>query len=270
MANDFNADSFYAPFFSDNEKANAMLNNYVLDKTRGLINPKLELANEMYFALVNVLYLKDIWNGDDSKLSYTNKEYDFITYSGEVVKQALLKTEYIDGKAYETESFSHFYVMTDAGYRLKFILPKDGYTVDEVFTVDTIMNVNNITDYNRLDEENGYSNLTRVMFPKFEASYKNDIDAVLKNTFGIRSFYNNGQHMLGLTDENLRLERINHQAKLIVDEKGIEGAAVTVLETAPESALDGNFYDFIVNRAFAYLLTDKDGNILFSGVVNKI
>ena len=58
-----------------------------------------------------------------------------------------------------------------------------------------------------------------------------------------------------------------------VDEKGIEGAAVTVISGDPTSAGRGEnivYETFLVDRSFAYILEDPYQNILFSGDVNTI
>ena len=52
--------------------------------------------------------------------------------------------------------------------------------------------------------------------------------------------------------------------------KCIEGAAVTIVAVDTESVEMYEYHDFVIDRAFGYLVTDKYDNILFSGVVNRI
>ena len=72
--------------------------------------------------------------------------------------------------------------------------------------------------------------------------------------------------------ERIVCQRIQHVAKLKVDRKGIEGAAVTVVVDAPTSPelIEEVLYDMVIDRAFGYVLTDPYGTILFTGVVNNI
>ena len=95
---------------------------------------------------------------------------------------------------------------------------------------------------------------------------------MFENDFNVKSIFAPGQHLTGLTDiDNLFVESIIHQTKLKVDETGIEGAAVTIVVMGDESAGPIiELHDFVINRAFGYLLTDSFGNVLFSGVVNTI
>ena len=60
----------------------------------------------------------------------------------------------------------------------------------------------------------------------------------------------------------------------VVDKKGIEAAAYTaifeVAESAPLDEYQFVYEDFIVDKAFGFILSDYDDNILFTGVVGKI
>lgn len=265
LANNFNADSYHVPFTTDNEKANALLSQYVDNKTRGLIKPKLRLEEDTLFALVNTLYMKDIWAGDQEELRVTSKEFDFINANGNIEKTRLMITDYMPGNIYEGDIYRHFYVQTDNGYFLKLIVPKDGYSVSDIYTQETLMEVNSISDYNT------FGHYTSVEFPSFEASYNGNLVECFEEDFDVKKIFTAGDHMRSLTDQSLFISQIIHETKLKVDEKGIEGAAVTIIVFSPESSgPDGEYHRFIVDRAFAYLLTDGFGNILFTGVVNTL
>lgn len=279
LANNFMADSYKVSFKNDNEKANELLSKYVDIKTRGLIKPKLQLTKDTLFALVNTLYMKDFWAGCDDKLNFTKNELDFKTASGEVIKKQFLESPYNYGRVIEAETYKHFYVKTDSGYNLKMFIPKDGYTLSDIFTVNNLVDVTRTNNYYGIEEEitpDGYvtsiEHHTRTIFPSFEASYDNNLVDIFKKDFNVSNIFNPGQHMTGLTDiDNLFISQIIHQTKLKVDETGVEGAAVTIVAFEVESC--GPImkkYDFVIDRAFAYVLTDNGGNILFSGVVNNI
>ena len=79
--------------------------------------------------------------------------------------------------------------------------------------------------------------------------------------------------MTNLSDVQMYCAGVIHQSKLIVDESGIEGAAITYMPmngtSAPEPLIDV-YLDYIVDRAFGYVISDYNGTILFSGVVNTI
>ena len=276
LANNFMADSFNAPFRTENEKANQLLSKYIEDKTRGLIKPKLQLEDNTLFALVNTLYMKDFWAGCDDKLNFTKDEYEFLTSNNEVIKKLFLESEYNVGRVIETDSYKHFYVSTDSGYKLKLFIPKDGYSLDDIFTVDNLIDINRTNRYNVTDNTEAVvypvEHHTRTLFPTFEASYNKDLVEMFKTEFNVQNVFKPGQHLTGLTDiDNLFISNIIHQTKLKVDETGVEGAAVTIIVVGDESVGPiYEFHDFVIDRAFGYLLTDQYGNVLFSGVVNTI
>jgi hypothetical protein len=58
-----------------------------------------------------------------------------------------------------------------------------------------------------------------------------------------------------------------------VDRRGIEGAAVTYIPMAGAPGpgeYERVYLDFIVDRAFGFVITDRNDITLFSGVVNEI
>ncbi|MDE6060358.1 MAG: serpin family protein, partial [Clostridia bacterium] len=63
---------------------------------------------------------------------------------------------------------------------------------------------------------------------------------------------------------------IQHVTDLTVNKKGIEGAAVTVIKGAMSSRPAEIKLDFVIDKAFGFIITDRDNVTLFSGVVNKI
>lgn len=273
LANSFNADSYYIPFFADNKTANEAFADYINKKSRGLIKkPATQLEETTLFVLVNTYYMKEIWNDYGKDLKFTKDKYDFTTSEDSVIKKLLLMSTYTIGKTYETDTYTHYYAQTEHGYRIKFIVPKTGYKLDEVFTVDNLVNINSISSYAKNWEE-GYCYHTRVLFPSFEASYNNDLKPILQDNFNIKTLFTDNCDMSNLSDKEMYCSGVIHQTKLKVDESGIEGAAITYMPmkgTAAPAPMIDVYLDYIVDRAFGYLITDYNGTMLFSGVVNKI
>jgi serine protease inhibitor len=56
-----------------------------------------------------------------------------------------------------------------------------------------------------------------------------------------------------------------------VDEDGVTGAAYTLFALAEGAAEPPKEQvDFVLDRPFLFLVTSRDGSVLFSGVVNNI
>lgn len=278
LSDKFFTDSYSADFEGDNVGANRAVRDYVKDKTNGLIDRDFMLGPETYFALINTLYLKDSWNLDGNDLKYTENEYQFVAGNGDVVSKKLLYGAYKLGRVYEGETFSSFFTSTAAGFTIKFIVPKDGFTLSEVFTAENIALADSVKDYRGVDEDNLTCYYTRCLFPEFTADYSEDVIGILNKYFGISDLFDEDACDLSkfLKEENQTkgadcCTSISHNTKLTVDKKGIEGAAVTVLTDSGTSAqpYEKVYSDFIVDKAFGYIITDNYGTTLFSGAINN-
>ena len=269
LSNDYLCYSYAADFVGKNKAANDAVRAFVKQQTHGLIDQDFELSEDTVFALINTLYLKEIWGLGDG-LPLTEEQYDFTEGDGSTKKCNLLCAAYQKGRVFEAETFTHFYATTLHGYRLKFLLPKEGHTLAEVFTAENIALMNDLSDYHAFDDDVEYA--TRCLFPAFEAEYGEDVKDILKK-FGIYALFSRDEcDFSTLTDEDAYCDKVQHVVKLEVDREGIEGAAVTIVSAVDEAAPPGDdasvFEDFVVDRAFGFVLTDRFNTVLFSGIVN--
>lgn len=272
LANNYNCDLFHVDFgSSEGEKVVAA---YIEDKTHGLIEGGVELSPETLITLINTFYLKEVWDNQGDKLNLTKEKYLFKNADGSTQNTRLLEGYYFNGKAYEGDGYTSFFTRTANGFTVKFLLPRDGHTLDEVFTEENIYRINNVTDYGYKDDENKLLHHTRVFFPKYEASYDGDLADILRNDFGITSAFDETQSdFSGITEDAIVLDRVLHRCELKVDEIGIEGAAVTVVAGDGAGAppkYTKVYHDYIVDRAFGFVITDGYGGVVFSGAVNRV
>ncbi len=266
--------SYSADFANDNSNANKAVRYFVSENTRGLIDKDFDLPTETVFTLINTLYLKTLWNVYGDELPYTPVAYVFKNADGSVTNRKLMTGYYKSGRVYKGETFSTFYTSTYDGYKLKFILPNDGYTADEVFTAENISAVNTLNDYNDYDHENKIHYYTRCLFPEYNCSYDGDIDEILGRKFGIQSLFDLDKCDLSpLMQGAACCGKVRHVTKLKVDRRGIEGAAVVVIPGAGAPGPDGYeevYQDFVLDRSFGFIISDRDDVTLFSGVVKSV
>ncbi len=273
LATNFNCDVFSVSFkTSEGEKA---INAYIKEKTHGIIDGGINLSPETLITIINTFYLKEVWNEDGDELKFTDKAYDFKNADGSVTNTKLLRGYYFNGNIYEGEGYTSFYTRTEHGLDIKFIVPTDGHTLAEVFTADNIYNINNLGSYGYIDEENKLLHHTRVLFPEYKASFDDDLAKILRNDFGINSLFDFERcDFSNVTDEQVACGGVIHKCSIDVNKKGIEGAAVTVMPMAgaagPLEGYEKVYHDYIVDRAFGFVITDSYGVVLFSGVVNSV
>ena len=264
--------TYSADFYGDNAAANQAVRHFVKEKTKGLIDQDFRLPEYTLFALINTLYLKTVWDTDGKDLPYTADAYGFKNADGTSSSVKLLQGKYCLGRVYEGKDFTSFYTSAAGGYKVKFILPKEGKTLADVFTAENIAEANAVRDYLGYDEENETEYQTRCFFPEFKCKYDNDIKGILKDQFGIDLLFDKDNcNFSAMTDTPAFCTKIQHVTDLTVNKTGIEGAAVTIVVNEATSAPNQTVYaDFVLDRAFGFVITDRNNVALFTGAVNKV
>ena len=255
--------SYEAPFSKNNAKANKDLTEFVKKNTNGLIDKDFKLSVDTLFALVNTLYIKEIWTQSGDELPETSPE-PFANGDGTTVSTRYLYGNFTVGKPYADDDFSSFYTVTAHGYKLCFILPQNGKTVDQIFTAQTLNKVINGGIY---DPKGEYTYETRCIFPSFTANSDNDIKGILKD-MGINELFSAFCNMKNLTDEPCCCNKVIHSSKLKVDKTGIEGAAVTAMVGDKGASEPFEKIDYKIDKAFGFVLLSPQNVPLFSGMVN--
>ena len=274
LRDDYYCYSFEADFLNQNDAANKAIQDFIKDKTKGLIDPKLGLSIDTLFVLMNTLYLKDVWNTDGQDLPYTKEDYHFTNLNGEKSNKQLLSGYYYSGKALETEDFSSFHTST-CYYQLYFIKPNEGKDLKTVFTKDNIEYVLDSNNYTYTDEVKMERYHTNCIFPEFESESNESIIDMLKNDFDIKSLFVPGACDLTnvTTTPETYIQEVTHITKLKVDKTGIEGAAVTIMAGGAAGYEEDPYTDvyesFVVDKEFGFVIVRND-RIIFSGTVTNI
>lgn len=270
----YQSDTYSVDFRNDNTAANQAVRDFVKEQTRGLIDQDFKLSEDTLFTLINTLYLKTVWDTSGDDLPYTEKTYDFKNADETSTSVKLLQGGYCPGRVYKGKNFTSFFTSAAGGYKIKFILPKNGKTLDEVFTAENIAEANAVIDYLSMDERGTTEYYTRCFFPEYKCKYDKDIIPLLKDKFGIKLLFDKDRcDYSAMTDTPAFCAKIQHVTDLTVDKTGIEGAAVTVVANESTSVPPQRkkvYADFVLDRAFGFVITDWNNVQLFTGVVNKI
>ncbi|MCH5171651.1 MAG: hypothetical protein J1F31_02315 [Erysipelotrichales bacterium] len=270
LADYYYVDSYESDFLYNNKEANKDFRQYVKEKTRGLIDKDFNLDKNTLLVLLNTLYLKDIWSDLSDSLHFTSGTYDFINRDKTTTKSKLMMGKYIVGRALKTDTYSSFYTTTKSGLRIYFLKPNNS-NLEDVFIKE---NIDNIMNYDYKSENIDVDYYTSIHFPKFEASSNEDLVTLLIDDFEIKDIFNPYKaDFSSISPDEMYVKQVLHSTKLKVDEKGIEGAAITAV-LAPDSAgpseRESVYEQLIIDRSFGYVVTDRYGVTLFSGIINKI
>ena len=254
-------------FRDDNDAANAEIQEFIKEQTKGLIDQNFNLSPETIFALINTLYFKDVWDGEGDWL-YTEQR-EFTLADGTSQKREFLNGKYVLGQVQQTDKSNYFFVKTAKGYKIKFVLPKDGYTLKEAMSADNLNKINNDTEFNQY--ENGVTHYTRCIFPSFKIESGTALAEIFKKNGKLKNAFSSFTSSVLEDKEELCVSKIIHKAVLDVAKEGIEGAAVTII--AVEDActdpvpVPEEYHNFILDKNFGFLVTDYKDTVLFEGQV---
>lgn len=272
LAGSYGCDVYAASYLSN--EAQNMINQYVEYKTHRTFDSDLSFGYTNDIAIISTYHIEEVWNSFGEELTLTLETYDFTNGDESVSSVQLLKSEYAEGVIYKGVKYSTFHVNTEHGLKLHFILPNDGYNVEDVFTQGIISQVIARKNYGAIDEQNGIINYTRVLFPAFKASLNADISGMLANDFGVTDLFDAEKcDLSGLLSSSAYLENLTAQGAVKVGADGIYGTAHAYLPTnsAPKNdEYTPVYHDFIINGAFGFVLTDEYGTILYSGVIDNV
>lgn len=275
LRNDYYCYSYSADFDSNNEETTRAIEYFIEQKTKGLIKPNLQFSPETFFVLMNTLYLKDIWNDWGGDLP-TTTDTKFVNANGSVSNKPLLSGSSVRGKALETDDYSCFFTSTNNGRHIYFVKPNEGKVLKDVFNKEAMQYVLNSKNYVFQDAEKLERYHTYCVFPEFKADCDIDLIPMFTRDLNVTSMFDPIKcDFSNIMQEPTPgyVEQFNHIAKLEVNKKGIEGAAVTYMAYAGAAGPDEytDVYEkFEVDKEFGFILTNYDGDVIFSGTVTNI
>ena len=251
-------------FAKDNKKALSAINSWASKQTEGMINPLLdELDPYSATLLMNAIYFKGSW-ADKFDSSFTRKE-DFTKGDGAKTKVDMMN---------QTSNVSYYFdkncsaiskTYGNGAFKMTFILPDEGITTAELAKgLDR-------TALERIIKRNGSEEVI-IKIPKFETSFTIELNDMLKSLGMVDAFNPTKADFSSMSSHlSLYISRVLQKARIKVEEKGTEAAAVTVIDMKLTSAIPspGEPLTFYATRPFLYTISEvSTGAILFMGQYN--
>lgn len=267
-----NAQQFYNADLGTVNKTNAVetVNNWVSDKTKGLINSILpEGYNDFFASVVNAVYFKGAWENEfnehfTQKDIFTNgdgtaSQTDFMNQTGyfnyyddtttKIVELPYKNTDvFVDEETGEISRNSH----ENLDVSMYIIMSEDNINVEEKLSVVT----------------GGFDNFARtrvkLSIPKFKIEYSMSLKEQL-SVMGMEKAFDFNFNGI-LENEPLKIDDVLHKTYIKVDEKGTEAAAVTSIMMAGATAKPSDIVEFKADKPFYFVIRDNSlGEILFMG-----
>lgn len=264
------AEHYYASTFEGEMGSaayNAALQDWINQQTDNLLKEQaggLEFDPNTVLALASTICFKARWYDEFSPQH--NTEGVFKTANGDV--NVTYMNQNGMGCGYFGEQFTAVSLgLDDGAYAMYFFLPDEGVAVNDLLTDKQMLQVLQ----EGTDSELFHHLMVEMSIPKFDVvSDKNLIDGL--QTLGVTDVFDMTKSDFGgiLTEqtEPVWVSKVQHAARVAIDEEGVTAAAYTV------EMMDGmgSFQEtlkFVVDRPFMFAITGPENTILFTGVVEN-
>lgn len=262
------ANNYFASAYSGkmgSASLNTELKNWLNEQTGGLLKDYIdgiELTPETVMALYTTIYFQAKWDNEFS--SGNNDKRVFHAASGDKTLEFMNCTE-----TYGVYCFGDKFGATEK--RLKnsgsmwFILPDEGVSVDELLADDEALSF----IVSNGDFENQKTLRVNLSVPKFDVKSKIDLSAGLKKLGVTNCFDAAKADFSPLISGNAWLDKVNHGARVKIDEEGVTAAAYTEMLLCGAAMPPEDEIDFVLDRPFVFVITGSDGLPLFVGTVKN-
>jgi len=246
--------------FSESADVAREINNFVEDTTDGLIK---EVAQEQDFneltklVLINAMYFKAKWlhpfnQARTNPMKFKIREELEVEYPFGMFLKANLQMADLTDDGFGARILELPY--ENENFRMLLILPNEKI---EDLALDKL-------DYDKMDRKM-VSASTNVILPRFTIEFEAAVkDTLLK--MGIEEVFVPGSaNLKDISNDELHVEKIQHKAKIEVNEEGSEAAAVTTVQINTRS---GSIRDrrVVFNKPFYFMIQDSQHKVpLFMG-----
>ncbi len=263
--NRLSTDYFSDLFIGDLNDAKVLeqMESWMSEKTNGFLAPKLNnTEGDRLFTLINALYYKSAWKEEFKP--EMNEQKLFLNADGSEKLREFMVGNYSSVPVRTTGQYTAV-ELEQKGGSVHFILPAEGSDIQGL-----LENEKFLEDYFASAPQ--LSNLV-LRLPKYEII--SNIPGLLEDT-GLASVIGADQAadftgMLNPMPEGFGLSAIIQDCRIVVDEKGVEAAAITEIEKTEEKPASSEaILELNLDRPFLFLLTLPSGELAFIGVVNHL
>ena len=264
------AEHYYASTFEGEMGSaayDAALQDWINEQTDNLLTEQaggLEFDPNTVLALASTICFKMRWYDEFSPQH--NTEGVFKTANGDV--NVTYMNQNGIGCGYFGEQFTAVSLgLDDGAYDMYFFLPDEGVSVNDLLTDKQMLQVLQ----EGTDSELFHHLMVEMSIPKFDVvSDKNLIDGL--QTLGVTDVFDMTKSDFGgiLTEqtEPVWVSKVQHAARVAIDEEGVTAAAYTVEMMDGMGSIQETL-EFVVDRPFMFAITGPENTILFTGVVEN-
>lgn len=259
------AENYYtACFMKDYASAQTPedMRQWIYDNTSGKLNPEIKIDDLEFIRIINTITFKEKWR---SRFEKTETGF-FTLENGEKVSCDFLKSDYERGSAVVSEKYVKYIRDFNDGYRMNFVLPNEGTSVNDILSDSDVMHEIFSECYKKADTYD----ITNLLIPELNIKSKLKLDDAVKK-IGAEGIYKSADlsTLLGKEQNNVlspSVKEILQEAVLTVDQDGCEAAAYTSMNIVTTCAYP--HIEFVADRPFMYYISDANNTPIFIGVIN--
>lgn len=238
-----------------NEQTGGLLEEYVSD---------IELTPNTVMALISTIYFQAKWENEFNE-RYT-EEKTFHAASGDVPCDFMHSTD-VYGSYFWGEKFGASRIRLEHSGAMWFLLPDEGVSIEELLCDEQAL------DFMCANGNWENQKTLRINFsvPKFDVKSRIDLAAGLQN-LGVTDCFGADTadfSPLVTKEQPIWLDKVEHGARVKIDEEGVTAAAYTVMMMDGAAMPPEDEMDFTLDRPFLFVITGTDGLPLFVGAVNQ-
>lgn len=259
LAKYFGAGAEPVPMATDPDAAANRINDWISDRTNGLITDLVlpnAFSEQSRVMLANTVYMKADW--DQPFEAESTADGDFTLLDGSTVTIPLMHQSDAFGDVAQGDGWvaaTKPYLEGDT--EMLIIVPDQGRFTE---VEDDLPKV--LTDIDSSLQGAGYL----LVLPSFTATSSTDLREVMEERLGVSGLF--GEVGLDGIGDDLFISSAAHGVKVIVDEKGTEAAAATVVGMDAASAPLDPQIEVVADHPFLYVIRDvRTGAIEFVGRV---
>lgn len=250
--------------------SSARLQKWLNDKTRGLLEDSVddvELTPETILNLCTTLYFNGKWYSEFNEMM--TEEMTFHSPDGDIQTDFMYKKS--DSSLYLGSNFTavvHSFENNNGS--MYFILPNEDAAVDDVLASDEYLDF--VFNAQLGYEFDDYYAIVHERIPKFDIQSDIFLNDALENLGISEAFADDGDFSnLIPEDYQVSIGKVQHAARIKIDEEGCEAAAFVVepaVGAGPYTPPPEEVY-FTADRPFIIVLKSSTNQPLFMGVVNN-
>lgn len=264
------AEHYYASTF-EGEMGSAeyskALQDWINAQTANLLNEQvgdLTFDPDTALALASTICFRAKWQ--DEFWEQYNREGVFKTANGDApctyMTQSPMQYAYF-GDQFTAVSKD----LDDGAYKMMFFLPDEGVSVDKLIRDRQVLNLMQ----GKTGAVNSKYLKVHLSIPQFDVVSDQDLIGGLKQ-LGVTDVFDSAKSnfggILAEQSEPVWVNKVDHAARVAIDEEGVTAAAYTVMQLCG-SAMPEDEIDFTLDRPFVFAITGPGNTILFTGVVEN-